>query len=150
MFQSHTHTDYYTSFFTDSSSCEVCIALSRGAKFSKHLETTFKFYVPDDCNEAVPYRGPTTIRCHRTKTIREDLCTLILFTNHSKCNVLQSLFRYSGTWRGVVTWGTALQARSSRVHFPMVSLEFFMNILLPAVLWPPRTFRNCTGVAVPI
>jgi hypothetical protein len=29
-------------------------------------------------------------------------------------------------------WGTVLQARRSRVRFPMVSLEFFIEIILPA------------------
>ena len=33
-------------------------------------------------------------------------------------------------------WGTALQAGRSRVRFPMVSLEFFSDIILPAPLWP--------------
>ena len=32
--------------------------------------------------------------------------------------------------------GTAQQAGSSRVRFPMVSLEFFIYIILPAALWP--------------
>ena len=32
-------------------------------------------------------------------------------------------------------WGTALQAGRSRVRFPMVSLEFFIDIILPAALW---------------
>jgi len=31
---------------------------------------------------------------------------------------------------------TALQDRRSRVWFPMVSLEFFIDIFLPAALWP--------------
>jgi len=31
---------------------------------------------------------------------------------------------------------TALQAGRSRVRFPMVSLEFFIDIVLPAALWP--------------
>ena len=34
-----------------------------------------------------------------------------------------------------VGWGTALQVRRSRVRFPLVSLEFFIDIILPAALW---------------
>jgi hypothetical protein len=32
--------------------------------------------------------------------------------------------------------GLALQAEGSRVRFPMVLLEFFIDITLPAALWP--------------
>ena len=35
-----------------------------------------------------------------------------------------------------VGWGTALQTGRSPVRFPMVSLEFFIDIILPAALWP--------------
>ena len=41
-----------------------------------------------------------------------------------------------GTRGSAVGWGTALQAGRSRVRFPMVSLKFFINIILPAALWP--------------
>ena len=34
-----------------------------------------------------------------------------------------------------VGWGTALQVGRSRIQFPMVSLEFFIDIILPAALW---------------
>jgi len=37
---------------------------------------------------------------------------------------------------GAVVWCTALQAGRSRVRFPMVSLKFFIGIILPAKLWP--------------
>jgi len=35
-----------------------------------------------------------------------------------------------------VEGGTAIQAGRLRVQFPMVSLEFFIDIILPAKLWP--------------
>ena len=37
---------------------------------------------------------------------------------------------------GAVVWGTALQAGRSRVRFPMVSLEFFIDTIPPATLMP--------------
>ena len=46
---------------------------------------------------------------------------------------------YLPTWGargGAVGWGTALQVRRSRVRFLMVSLEFFIDIILLAALWP--------------
>jgi hypothetical protein len=36
---------------------------------------------------------------------------------------------------GAVSWGTALQSGRWRVRFPMVSLEFFIGIILPITLW---------------
>jgi hypothetical protein len=38
----------------------------------------------------------------------------------------------SGASGGAVGSGTAIQAGRSRFHFPMVSLEFFFDIILPA------------------
>jgi hypothetical protein len=60
------------------------------------------------------------------------------------CNDLpQCIFWINGAYRynygargGAVGWGTALQAGRSRVSFPMVSLEFFIDIIFPAALWP--------------
>ena len=37
---------------------------------------------------------------------------------------------------GAVCWGTALQGGRSRDRFPMVSLEFFIDVILPAPLLP--------------
>jgi hypothetical protein len=37
---------------------------------------------------------------------------------------------------GAVVKGTTLQTGRSRDRLPMVSLEFFIEILLPAALWP--------------
>ena len=51
---------------------------------------------------------------------------------------LERIFMKFNTWvrGGAVGWGTALQARRSRVRFPMMSLEFFIDVILPAALWP--------------
>jgi len=39
---------------------------------------------------------------------------------------------------GAVGWGTELQAGRSRVRFPLVSLEFFKDIILPAAFCNPQ------------
>ena len=41
-----------------------------------------------------------------------------------------------GVHGGAVSLGTALKVGRSRFRFPMVSLEFFIDIILPAALWP--------------
>jgi len=43
--------------------------------------------------------------------------------------------KYDAMMYGAVGWGTALQAERSRVGFPMVSLEFFIGMILPAAVW---------------
>ena len=52
---------------------------------------------------------------------------------------------YSMQWRargGVVGWGTALQAGRSRIRFPMVPMEFFIDIIFTAALWLWGRFRH--------
>ena len=44
--------------------------------------------------------------------------------------------RLAGVRDGPVGRGTALQAGRSWVRFPIVLLEFFIDIVLPAALWP--------------
>jgi hypothetical protein len=41
-----------------------------------------------------------------------------------------------GVGGSAVGWSTALQAGRSRVRFPMVSLEFFIDIILTVAIWP--------------
>jgi len=43
---------------------------------------------------------------------------------------------YMGALGSAVGWGTTLQVWRSRVWFPMVWLGFFIDIILPAALWP--------------
>ena len=54
------------------------------------------------------------------------------------CTIINLFLYYLhvGARGGAVGWGTALQAGKSRVRLPMVSLNFFIDINLPAALWP--------------
>jgi hypothetical protein len=45
-----------------------------------------------------------------------------------------TLYSFTATCGGLVGWGTALQVGRSRVRFPMGSLEFFIDIILPDAL----------------
>jgi len=54
---------------------------------------------------------------------------------HNRADIRRYLISV-GARGGAVGWGTALQAGRSRVGFPMVSLEIFIDIILPVALWP--------------
>jgi hypothetical protein len=60
-------------------------------------------------------------------------------TKYFKILTQQNYFQYKdlqwGT-RGAVGCGTGLQARRSRVPFPMVLLKFVIDVVLPVLLWP--------------
>ena len=58
-------------------------------------------------------------------------CHIFTWWYGTKFNITTPLHRV-----GAVGWGTALQTGRSRVRFPMVTLEFFIDIILPAALWP--------------
>jgi hypothetical protein len=65
---------------------------------------------------------------------------------HIFCNVFNHCYavwcciawgvNHCGACGDAVGWGSALQARRSRVWFPMVSLEYFIDIIFSATLWP--------------
>ena len=54
-----------------------------------------------------------------------------------------------GSRGGTVGCGTALQAGRSRVRFPMVSLEFFIDIILPVALWPLGGLHSLEQKCIP-
>jgi len=66
--------------------------------------------------------------------LRKDLGAIKVLTIKSQIIII--LYKYLFSRGGTVGWSTALQARTSRFRFPMVSLEFFIDIILPAALWP--------------
>jgi len=39
---------------------------------------------------------------------------------------------------GALSWGNVLHSRRSQFRFPMVSPEFFIDMILPAALWPTQ------------
>jgi len=51
-------------------------------------------------------------------------------------NGIFHIYIYIGVGVGAVDWGTTLKAGRSWVLFLFVSLEFFIDIILPAALWP--------------
>jgi hypothetical protein len=55
-----------------------------------------------------------------------------LFSHFTNEILMQLLHTYIGVRGGTVV----LHAGRSRVRFPMVSLEFFIDIILPTALWP--------------
>jgi hypothetical protein len=59
---------------------------------------------------------------------------------HSWCSISHSLsvyiLIYIRIYLNPSSYCTTLQTSRSRVRFPMVSLEFFSDIILPVALWP--------------
>jgi hypothetical protein len=69
-----------------------------------------------------------------------DLRTVTLRDEDSECEpgwtFLQPMERACSVRGGAVGWGTALYTGRSRFRFPMESLEFFSDLILPVALWP--------------
>ena len=78
--------------------------------------------------------GPKCINLYPLCTDRYFNVMPTLFVCAEVLTVL--LFVRGHTAGGAVGSGTALQAGRSRVRFTIFSLEFFIDIILPAALWP--------------
>jgi len=72
----------------------------------------------------------TTITTTTATTTTTTTMTLIIATTTTTTTII------IGARGGTVGWGTVLQVGWSWVWFPMVSLEFFIDIILLAALWP--------------
>ena len=62
--------------------------------------------------------------------------TRLLIRQRIQIHLLKRCVESPFSLSSAVGWGTALQVERSRVRFPMVSLEFFIDTNLPAALWP--------------
>jgi hypothetical protein len=89
----------------------------------KHLATHRK---------CIPAKSRLKVRCHSVEISLKARESLFL----NLCvNISYTLF-FSGSRGSAVGWDTALQGGRSRVRFTMLSLKFFIDIILPAALWP--------------
>jgi hypothetical protein len=68
-----------------------------------------------------------------------DLLHALTFVESIPLRYITSILAYvlplTGDPRWSSGWGTALQTGRSRDRFPMVSLEFFIDTILPAAIW---------------
>jgi hypothetical protein len=82
-------------------------------------------YLPSPAD--VKYRVCPSLRLYSLRQLKNRLLYL-----HEE-SFTRNFFGARG---GAVGWGTALQAGMSQVRFPMVSLEFFIDIIVSVALWP--------------
>jgi hypothetical protein len=61
---------------------------------------------------------------------------LVLFTSADNGISIEHIYAILGSHGSVVGWDTMPQARRSQVQFPMRLLDFSIDPILPAALWP--------------
>jgi hypothetical protein len=64
----------------------------------------------------------------------KTVCVSVWQLSHVRVFCL--IFKLLGARGDAVGWGTALQAGRSRVRIPVVSVGFFIDLILPIGLWP--------------
>jgi hypothetical protein len=142
------HTSTATSILTTKSTCRS-LSAQRVSERTVQLATCFGSYVywtiisqsnwPDDGSTGT--EACCLLYCNKRYVSVVLLRKVLLIAKPLLLNLtfILWIFRYIyavGARSGAVGWGTVLQTGRSRVRFPMVSLEFVIGIILPAVLRP--------------
>jgi hypothetical protein len=130
----------------------MCVYFSRLIKKEEYNWTELNWLVMylcfitcyDHLMEYIPF--PENWRQSEARDRWFYLCSY--FSNHGM-NVAENFFfqnfhlkikstikKFSGARRSIVGWGTMLQAGRSRVQVPMRSLDFSIDLFLPAAQWP--------------
>ena len=79
----------------------------------------------------------TQLRVYRVLLTAGSYCCGTQYTLHTKLNcTVHMMTHFVGVRRGAVGSDTALQTVRSRSRFLMVSLEFVIDVILPAAMWP--------------
>jgi len=105
--------------------CPYLLLLGQGRLHSPPLTfMSIKWYFPLCFSELI-----FALILHLSPARYISLFNLIILT------IIRIHYDLWGERGSAVGWGTALQAGRLRVRFPMVSLEFFIDVILPAALW---------------
>jgi hypothetical protein len=85
------------------------------------------------------------VKCYVSCNV-QNLGNKILYI---KCyNIPNTLWTTWGARGGAVSWGCSLQTGNCRFRFSVVSLEFFIDIILPAALWPWGSTQPLTEMSI--